>query len=187
MSRKSDWNLQREQGSLKFLHCTGVAFLVLKYFSPQSETLVQVGELPLILYSIGFGLAFLVFGEMLGLSERRIIRFSVRRLILYFLAAFLASLALLLGVWIIEFSFVGRFAILKIALSTGLASFFCFGCSILLPCRAGLVFFFWLPPRARNRFGLRLANRRVLSSGLIQRELEPGASWLNFAKMKKWT
>ena len=96
------------------------------HFSPKSEPLAQVGELPLILYSIGFGLAFLVFGEMLGLSERRIIRFSVRRLILYFLAAFLASLALLLGVWIIEFSFVGRFAILKIGLSTGLVSFFLF-------------------------------------------------------------
>ena len=94
-----------------FCIASGVAFLVPSHFSPQSETLVQVGELPLILYSIGFGLAFLVFGEMLGLSERRIIRFSVRRLILYFLAAFLASLALLLGVWVIEFSFVGRFAI----------------------------------------------------------------------------
>ena len=127
MSRKSDWNLSKGSKVLSsFFIASGVAFLVPTHFSPQSETLVQVGELPLILYSIGFGLAFLVFGEMLGLSERRIIRFSVRRLILYFLAAFLASLALLLGVWIIEFSFVGRFAILKIALSTGLASFFLF-------------------------------------------------------------
>ena len=127
MSRKSDWNLSKGSKAISsFFIASGVAFLVPAHFSPQSETLVQVGELPLILYSIGYGLAFLVFGEMLGLSERRIIRFSVRRLILYFLAAFLASLALLLGVWIIEFSFVGRFAILKIALSTGLACFFLF-------------------------------------------------------------
>ena len=127
MSRKSDWNLSKGSKALSsFFIAVGVAFLVPTHFSPQSEPLAQVGELPLILYSIGFGLAFLVFGEMLGLSERRIIRFSVRRLILYFLAAFLASLALLLGVWIIEFSFVGRFAILKIGLSTGLVSFFLF-------------------------------------------------------------
>ena len=127
MSRKSDWNLSKGSKALSsFVVASGIAFLVPTHFSPSSETLVQVGELWLILYSIGFGLSFLAFGEMFGLSERRIIRFSVRRLILYFLTAFLASLVLLLGVWIIEFSFVGRFAILKIASSTGLASFFMF-------------------------------------------------------------
>ena len=116
MSRKPDWNLSKGSKALSsFVVASGIAFLVPTYFSPSSETLVQVGELWLILYSLGFGLSFLAFGEMFGLSERRIIRFSVRRLILYFLTAFLASLVLLLGVWIIEFSFVGRFAILKIA------------------------------------------------------------------------
>ena len=70
MSRKSDWNLSKGSKVLSsFCIASGVAFLVPSHFSPQSETLVQVGELPLILYSIGFGLAFLVFGEMLGLSE----------------------------------------------------------------------------------------------------------------------
>lgn len=128
MSRKPDWNLSKGSKSLSsFVVASWIAFLVPTYFSPSSETLVQVGELWLILYSIGFGLSFLAFGEMFGLSERRIIRFSVRRLILYFLTAFMASLVLLLGVWIIEFSFVGRFAILKIASSTGLACFFMFG------------------------------------------------------------
>jgi len=127
MSRKSDWNLSKGSKAFSsFAIASGIAFLVPTHFSPDSETLAQVGELWLILYSLGFGLSFLAFGEMFGLSERRIIRFSVRRLILYFLAAFLASSALLLGVWIIEFSFVGRFAVLKIASTTGLASFFMF-------------------------------------------------------------
>ena len=127
MSRKSDWNLSKGSKALSsFVVASGIAFLVPTHFSPGSETLVQVGELWLILYSLGFGLSFLAFGEMIGLSERRIILFSVRRLILYFLTAFLASLVLLLGVWIIEFSFVGRFTILKIASSTGLANFFMF-------------------------------------------------------------
>ena len=127
MSRKSDWNLSKGSKAFSsFAIASGVAFLVPTHFSPVSETLAQVGELWLILYSLGFGLSFLAFGEMFGLSERRIIRFSVRRLVLYFLVAFLASLALLLGVWIIEFSFVGRFAILKIASTTGFASFFMF-------------------------------------------------------------
>jgi exopolysaccharide biosynthesis polyprenyl glycosylphosphotransferase len=127
MSRKSDWNLSKESKAFtSFVLASGVAFVVPTHFSPDSEPLAQVEELWLIIYSLGFGLSFLAFGEMFGLSERRIIRFSVRRLILYFLTSFLASLVLLLGVWIIEFSFVGRFAILKIASSTGFGSFFLF-------------------------------------------------------------
>ena len=76
MSRKSDWNLSKGSKAFSsFAIASGISFLVPTHFSPDSETLAQVGELWLILYSLGFGLSFLAFGEMFGLSDRRIIRF----------------------------------------------------------------------------------------------------------------
>jgi exopolysaccharide biosynthesis polyprenyl glycosylphosphotransferase len=124
MSRSADWNLSKGSKVLSnFAIASVVAFFVPLHFSPASETLALVGEERLFLYSLGFGISFLAFGEMVGLSERRLNRFSLRHLILFGLTAFLASLALLLGVWIVEFSFVGRFAILKIASFTGIGCF----------------------------------------------------------------
>ena len=64
MSRKSDWNLSKGSKAFSsFAIASGVAFLVPTHFSPVSETLAQVGELWLILYSLGFGLSFLAFGQ----------------------------------------------------------------------------------------------------------------------------
>lgn len=133
MPRNSDWNLSKgSKGLSNFVIASAVAFLVPLHFSPASETLAVVGQERLFLYSLFYGISFLVFGEMLGLSERRLNGFSLRQLILFGIAGFLASLVLLLGVWIIEFSFVGRFAILKIASATGLGSFFFLGLFNLL-------------------------------------------------------
>ena len=101
MSRKSDWNLSKGSKAFSsFAIASGVAFLVPTHFSPDSETLAQVGELRLILYSLGFGLSFLAFGEMFGLSERRIIRFSVQTISFLY-----ASVRTVPSVW---FGSVGR-------------------------------------------------------------------------------
>ena len=188
MSRKSDWNLSKGSKVLSsFCIASGSCLSRAQSFFTPKRDLGQVGELPLILYSIGFGLAFLVFGEMLGLSERRIIRFSVRRLILYFLAAFLASLASLLGVWVIEFSFVGRFAILKIALSTGLASFFLFWLFNSLARQTRTRIFLLASAESSQSLRSSISEQAGTFEWVDSEELEPGASWLNFAKMKKWT
>ena len=128
MSRNSDWNLSKgAKVASAFLIASLAAFIVPIHFSPASETLANVEQERLFLYALGFGLCFLAFCEMVGVTERRLARVSLRQLILFWLAAALASLALLLGVWVVEFDFVGRFAILKIASSTGLASFLFLG------------------------------------------------------------
>jgi lipopolysaccharide/colanic/teichoic acid biosynthesis glycosyltransferase len=60
---------------------------------------------------------------MIGISDRRLFQLSMRHLILYFVSALLASIALVLIVWIFEYSFVGRWAILKITFYTSLFTF----------------------------------------------------------------
>ena len=73
-----------------------------------------------------FGFLFLVFGEMTGIFEQRLSRFNFLRSSLFIITAFLASLSLLLIVWIFEYKFIGRYAILKIGIFTGLGNFFLF-------------------------------------------------------------
>ena len=91
-----------------------VAYVVPVYFAPPMETLVLIPRERHLIYVLFFACSFLIFGEMLGASDRRIIKLSLRHLLLHLLSAVLASIILLLVVWLFEYNFVGRRAILKI-------------------------------------------------------------------------
>lgn len=90
------------------------------YFSPASETLGTVPVERLFLYAILFCIAFLVVGEMTGFFESENQTSLLNKLFLGFLTSSLALTVLVLGVWFIEYEFVGRFTIFKIGLIVGL-------------------------------------------------------------------
>lgn len=124
MTRSSDWNLSKGvRVSANLVVAVLVSYIVPRHFSPVTETLFAVSIEKHALYSLWFGLSFLIFGEMVGITERRLLNPSTRHFFLLLLSGFLASLSLLLVVWLVEFSFVGRFVVLKIATFTGLGSF----------------------------------------------------------------
>jgi len=124
MTRSSDWNLSKGvRVSANLVVAVLVSYLVPRHFSPVTETLFLVSIEKHALYSLWFGLSFLIFGEMVGIADRRLLNPSTRHFFLFLLSGFLASLSLLLVVWLVEFSFVGRFVVLKIATFTGLVSF----------------------------------------------------------------
>ena len=124
MTRSSDWNLSKGvRVSANLVVAVLVSYIVPRHFSPVTETLFAVSIEKHVLYSLWFGLSFLIFGEMVGITERRLLNPSTRHFFLLLLSGFLASLSLLLVVWLVEFSFVGRFVVLKIATFTGLGSF----------------------------------------------------------------
>ena len=52
---------------LDFIIAVAVAIIVPLFFSPSSETLVLVTMEKTVIYSLFFGLSFLLFGEVLGL------------------------------------------------------------------------------------------------------------------------
>lgn len=127
MTRSADWNLSKGTRVFANLVVAGlVAYVVPRYFSPTTETLLLVSVEKHLIYALWFGLSFLVSGEMFGIAERRLFNPSVGHFFLFLLSGFLASLSLLLVVWLIEYSFIGRFAILKIACFTGVGSFLFF-------------------------------------------------------------
>ncbi len=127
MTRSADWNLSKGvRLSVNLVIACLVAYVVPRYYSPFEETLLLVSIEKHMLYCLWFGLSFLVFGEMVGIADRRLLNPSTRHFFLFLLSGSLASLSLLLIVWVIEYSFVGRFAILKIACFTGLGSFLFF-------------------------------------------------------------
>ena len=106
-----------------FLIASAVVVIVPIFFSPVSETLVLVTKEWMILYSLSFSISFLLFGEILGLREQNFQIGLAKPFLLPLLSAFLATLSLLLVVWAIEYSFIGRFAFGKILLATAIGSF----------------------------------------------------------------
>lgn len=100
-----------------------VTWIVPNHYSHFSETLARVNSGKQILYTFWYGISFLIFGEMVGVYTRKSNRFTVRSLFIFLLASFLAGLSLIIIVWILEYDFVGRFAVLKIAIGTGVLCF----------------------------------------------------------------
>ena len=100
-----------------------VTWIVPNHYSHFSETLARVNSGKQILYTFWYGISFLIFGEMVGVYARKSNRFTVRSLFIFLLASFLAGLSLIIIVWILEYDFVGRLAILKIAIGTGVLCF----------------------------------------------------------------
>jgi lipopolysaccharide/colanic/teichoic acid biosynthesis glycosyltransferase len=97
---------------------------VILYGSPSSETLLRVNYERLFLYSVIFGVCFLLAGEVTGLfvmSNAQ--KLLWKRLVLALLSSVVGSLGLLLSVWIVEFDFVGRFAVFKMVCGNGFLSY----------------------------------------------------------------
>ena len=125
-----NWNFSKGSKLLvNALIALVMAYVIPVYFSPPTEMLSLISRSKHLLYALCFSVSFLVLGEMIGISDRRLFKLSIRHIILYFVSAFLASLILVLVVWIFEYSFVGRWAIVKITLYTSL---FTFGFTALL-------------------------------------------------------
>ena len=108
---------------LDFIIAVAVAIIVPLFFSPSSETLVLVTKEQTVIYSLFFGLSFLLFGEVLGLREQNFQIGLAKSFFLPLTSSFLASLTLLLLVWAIEYSFIGRFTFGKIFLATAFGSY----------------------------------------------------------------
>ena len=105
-----------------FLCAISCVLIIPLFFSPISETLVLVSKERLFFYAISYGLSFLFFGEVVGLRETNFQFGLGKSFLLPLVSASLAVLTLLLLVWAVEYSFVGRFAIVKILLGTALGS-----------------------------------------------------------------
>ena len=101
------------------------AFLgVVNFGSPLSETLLQVSKERLLIYSILYGISCLVAGEIIGLFANSHRNLIWKKFVLSLVSATMGSLGLIVAVWTIEFEFVGRLAIFKMILFTGLSGFF---------------------------------------------------------------
>lgn len=105
-----------------------MSFIIPVYFSPDSEILANVSPERLLLYSLWFGICFLFCGELMGISDRGLRVFSVSSLISFLMGALISAMLLLLSIWLVEYEFVGRLAILKISFSTG---FICFWLAVI--------------------------------------------------------
>ena len=161
--------------SFFFVACL-ITWIIPNYFSYYTETLAQVSSTRQIIYTLWHGISFLIFGEMVGISDNRSPRFSVRHLLAFLLASFLASLSLLLIVWLLEFEFIGRLAILKIA---GLTGLFCF----LLQG-----FFYWVAGKNKPKCLLLISSgsKREIKKELHDRSLKL-YQWVDFFDEKKPT
>ena len=116
MARGSNWNLGKGAWvAVDLVVAACSVILVTTYWIPfESETLRLISMERLIFYGLFYGLSFVVEGEVLGLHEpqpQRSLRFHVA---VAMVVAALACLALLFLVYVMEFRFVGRFALLKI-------------------------------------------------------------------------
>ena len=100
-----------------------VVLVVPFFFSPVSETLVLVSKERVLIYGLSFSLSFLLFGEFLGVREPNFQIGLAKSFLLPLLNASLATLTLLVVVWAVEYSFIGRFALGKILLGTAIGSF----------------------------------------------------------------
>ena len=122
--RKEHWNLSKVSKLFVFqLFAMGACLGVVSFGAPQSETLLQVSKERLLIYSILYGISCLVAGEIIGLFANNHRNLIWKKFLLSLISASMGSLGLILSVWTIEFEFVGRFAILKMILFTGLPGF----------------------------------------------------------------
>jgi lipopolysaccharide/colanic/teichoic acid biosynthesis glycosyltransferase len=122
--RKEHWNLSKVSKLFIFqLFAMGACLGVISFGSPQSETLLQVSKERLLIYSILYGISCLVAGEIIGLFANSHRNLIWKKFVLSLISASMGSLGLILAVWSIEFEFVGRFAIFKMILFTGLPGF----------------------------------------------------------------
>jgi lipopolysaccharide/colanic/teichoic acid biosynthesis glycosyltransferase len=122
--RKEHWNLSKVSKLFVFqLFAMGACLGVVSFGAPQSETLLQVSKERLLIYSILYGISCLVAGEIIGLFANNHRNLIWKKFVLSLISASMGSLGLILAVWTIEFEFVGRFAILKMILFTGLSCF----------------------------------------------------------------
>lgn len=106
-----------------FLFAIVVCGLIPVFFSPVSETLALVSMERLFIYALCFGSSFLIFGEILGVREQSFQFGLAKNFLFSVISSFLSVLALLLIVWAVEYSFIGRFAIGKILFGTAIVSF----------------------------------------------------------------
>ena len=124
MQISEHWNLGKISKMLLCLViCITSCLVVTLFFSPQSETLLQVSPERLFLYSVAFGCLFLVSGEMVGLFENSIRKITGKKALQALFSSAVSNFGLLVLVWSIEFDFIGRLAILKMLISTGLGTF----------------------------------------------------------------
>jgi lipopolysaccharide/colanic/teichoic acid biosynthesis glycosyltransferase len=124
MMRKEHWNLSKLSKLLVFqLFAMGACLGVVTFGAPQSETLLHVSKERLLIYSILYGISCLVAGEIIGLFANNHRELIWKKFLLSLVSSSVGSLGLILAVWTIEFEFVGRFAILKMILFTGLPGF----------------------------------------------------------------
>jgi lipopolysaccharide/colanic/teichoic acid biosynthesis glycosyltransferase len=151
-----------------------VVYIVPVYFSPPTEMLSLISREKHILYAFCFSVSFLVLGEMIGISDRRLFKISIRHILLYFISALLASVVLVLIVWIFEYSFVGRWAIVKIILST---SFFTFGFTALLSL---------LIKKYRNKIVLLVSDSKQLQIRKALSQKEEAFEWFQLPDGSKY-
>ena len=125
MQRKEHWKLSKlAKLCVCQLIAISVCMMVILFDSPTSETLLHVNQERLFLYSFVFGLCFLFAGEIFGLFvSSKSQKFLGKQFVLALASSGIGSLGLLLSVWIVEFDFVGRFAILKMVLGTAFLSY----------------------------------------------------------------
>jgi len=100
-----------------------VVYIIPEHFSPPTEMLSLISREKHILYAFCFSISFLVLGEIIGISDRRLMTLSFRHFILYLVSTLLAGVVLVLIVWLFEYNFIGRWAVLKISCFTALISF----------------------------------------------------------------
>jgi lipopolysaccharide/colanic/teichoic acid biosynthesis glycosyltransferase len=127
MMRKQHLNFSKVNKLFVFqLFAMGACLGVIGFGAPQSETLLQVSKERLLIYSILYGVSCLIAGEIIGLFANNHRNLIWKKFVLSLVSASMGSLGLILAVWSIEFEFVGRLAILKMILFTGLPGFFFF-------------------------------------------------------------
>ena len=127
MMRKQHLNFSKVNKLFVFqLFAMGACLGVISFCSPQSETLLHVSKERLLIYSILYGVSCLIAGEIIGLFANNHRNLIWKKFVLSLVSASMGSLGLILAVWSIEFEFVGRLAILKMILFTGLPGFFFF-------------------------------------------------------------
>ena len=77
----------------------------------------------LFIYSLLYGVSVLISGEIIGLFANTHRDLAWKKMVISLVSAGIGTLGLILFVWVIEFEFVGRFAVLKTVLINGI---FCF-------------------------------------------------------------
>lgn len=124
MQRKEHWNLSKlAKLSVGQIIAAVSCITVILFDSPTSETLLQVNRERLFIYASIYGLCFLLAGEVTGLFVNSSRNLSWKRFLLAVVSSVLGSLGLVLAVWIVEFDFIGRLAVFKIVIATGMLSF----------------------------------------------------------------